>query len=74
MAITSTQVSRELVLVMDNGVSSTGKALTKNLTYSNVKLASADADLYSVADSLTGLQTKTRVSVKRLDTSEIINE
>jgi hypothetical protein len=74
MAITSNQVSRELILVLDNGTSSTGKALTKNQTYSSIKIASADADLYSVAQSLSGLQTRNLIGVKRQDVSEIVNE
>jgi len=71
MAISSTPVSTDLLLVMDNGVGASGQALTKSRKYGDVKTAAADADIYSVAQSLSGLQSKTLVAVQRKDTIEI---
>lgn len=71
MAITTTQVSSDLILVLDNGVSTTGKALTKSNRYSDVKIAAANGDLYAIAQGISGLQEKPMLSVQRQDILEI---
>jgi hypothetical protein len=71
MAVTTSPVSSDLVLVMDNGVGSSGQPLTKARKYSKVKTAASNEDIYAVADSLTDLQSKARIAVRRQDTIEI---
>lgn len=71
MAVTTSPVSSDLVLLMDNGVGASGQPLTKARKYSSVKTTATNEDIYAVADSLTGLQTKTRLAVRRQDTIEI---
>ncbi|MGE5391923.1 MAG: DUF1659 domain-containing protein [Deltaproteobacteria bacterium] len=73
MAITATPVGSELILVMDNGIGASGQQLVKNRVYSDVKASAADADLYSVAQSLLGLQEKTGLAVQRRNLVEIQN-
>lgn len=71
MAITTTPVGSELILVMDNGVGASGQQLVKNRIYTDVKSSAVDADLYSVAQSLLGLQEKTNVAIQRRNLVEI---
>lgn len=71
MAITTTPVGSELILVMDNGVGASGQQLVKNRIYADVRSGAADADLYSAAQSLLGLQEKTNVAVQRRNLIEI---
>lgn len=71
MAITTNPVSSELILVMDNGIGAAGQQLVKNRIYPDVRSAAADADLYSVAQSLLGLQDKSSLAVQRRNLVEI---
>lgn len=71
MAITTTPVASELVIVLDDG---TGNDVSRR--YSDVKPAATDADVYDVANGTAGLvtlQTKTLLSVQRRNTIEIEN-
>ncbi|HWP96381.1 MAG TPA: DUF1659 domain-containing protein [Syntrophomonadaceae bacterium] len=67
MAVTSTPTSSDFALVYDNA----GKSVTRR--YSEVKFAAADADVYSVASSLDGLQDQTLTAVQRRLDSELVN-
>ncbi|HWP97881.1 MAG TPA: hypothetical protein VN426_13630 [Syntrophomonadaceae bacterium] len=67
MAVTSTPTSSDFALVYDNA----GKSVTRR--YSEVKVAAADADVYSVASSLDGLQDQTLTAVQRRLDSELVN-
>lgn len=71
MAITTTPVGSELILVMDNGIGASGQQLVKNRIYTDVRSAATDADLYSVAQSLLGLQDKSSLAVQRSNLVEI---
>lgn len=71
MAVSTSPVSSDLILIMDNGIGASGQPLTKARKYSKVKTAATNEDIYAVADSLTGLQSKTRLAVRRQDTIEI---
>jgi hypothetical protein len=71
MAISSTIIASDLVLVMDNGVGASGQALTKTRKYGDVKITAVNDDIYAVALSLTSLQDKSLVAVQRKDTVEI---
>lgn len=71
MAITTSPVTSDLVLIMDNGVGSSGQALTVNRKFSKVKTTASNEDVFAVADSITAIQDKTRLAVRRMDTVEI---
>lgn len=71
MAITTTPMGSELILVMDNGIGVSGQQLLKNRVYSDVRAGAADADLYSVAQSLLGLQEKTALTIQRRNLVQI---
>ena len=67
MAVTSTPTSSDFALVYDNA----GKSVTRR--YSDVKVAAANDDIYSVASSLDGLQDQTLIAVQRRIDSELTN-
>ncbi|MDD4802087.1 MAG: DUF1659 domain-containing protein [Syntrophomonas sp.] len=71
MAITATPIATDLVLVLDNGVGASGQALTKSRKYGDVKTSAVNDDIYSVGQSISGLQTKSLVAIQRKDTVEI---
>lgn len=71
MAVTATPMTSDLILVMDNGIGASGQALSLNRTYRNVKPEATDQDLYDVAQTLIGLQSKTNNSIQRRNTVEI---
>ncbi|HWP97970.1 MAG TPA: DUF1659 domain-containing protein [Syntrophomonadaceae bacterium] len=72
MSVTSTPVSTDLVLVMDNGISATGKAQTKDQVFKSVNTLASNDEMYSAAQVLLALQEKTNLSVQRRDTVELI--
>lgn len=67
MAVTSIPTSSDFALVYDNA----GKNVTRR--YSDVKVAAANEDIYSVASSLDGLQDQTLIAVQRRIDSELAN-
>ncbi len=71
MAVTATSLATDLVLVMDNGIGASGQALSKNRTYKNIKIAATDEDVYAVAQTLIGLQSRTNNFIQRRNTVEI---
>ncbi|MEQ8236914.1 MAG: DUF1659 domain-containing protein [Syntrophomonadaceae bacterium] len=71
MAVTATSLTSDLILVMDNGIGASGQALSLNRTYRNVKPEATDQNLYDVAQTLIGLQSKTNNSIQRRNTVEI---
>jgi len=74
MAVTPIAVSRDLILVMDNGVGVSGQPLTVNRTFKYVKSAALDEDIYAVAQTLIGLQDSDNVAVQRRDIFELASE
>ncbi len=74
MAVTTIPVTTEMVLVMDNGIGASGQQLKKNRVYKYVKTTADSEDVFSVAQSLLGLQEKTNLSIQRNDSSEIEEE
>lgn len=71
MAVTSTSLTTDLILVMDNGIGASGQALSLNRTYKNVKIGASDQDVYDVAQILLGLQSKTNNAIQRRNTDQI---
>ncbi|PKM78738.1 MAG: hypothetical protein CVU90_00195 [Firmicutes bacterium HGW-Firmicutes-15] len=73
MALSSTTIATDLVLVMDNGVGASGQVLTKARKYGAVKTTAVNNDIYAVAQIISGLQDQSLVAVQRKDTVEIEN-
>jgi len=73
MAVSATPVSTDLILVMDNGTGASGQALVVSRTFKDVKTSASNADIYDVAQSLIGLQSKPNMAIQRRDINEIQN-
>ncbi len=71
MAITSTSLATDLILVMDNGIGASGQPLSKNRIYKNLKSDATDEAVYEVAQTLIGLQSMTNNFIQRRDTIEL---
>lgn len=74
MAVTATAISSDLVLVMDNGTGASGQPLSVNRVFRNVKTAASNDDVYSVAESILGLQSKTNNAIQRRNLVELEEE
>ncbi len=73
MAVTPSMVAVDLALVMDNGTGGSGQPLFITRTFKKVTTDAANADIYAVAQSLLGLQTKTNVAIQRRDIVELVD-
>jgi hypothetical protein len=73
MAVSATSLTTDLILVMDNGVGSSGQALSVNRTFKSVKPDATNDDVYTVAQALIGLQSMTNNAIQRKNTLELEN-
>jgi hypothetical protein len=73
MAVISTPVSSELVLVMDNGTGASGQALFVSRAIKDVKPDALDDDVYAVANILLNLQSRDNAAIQRRIYNELIN-
>ncbi len=71
MAVTATSVTTDLILVMDNGLGASGQPLSQNRIYKNVKISATNEDVYAVARTLIGLQSKTNNAIQRRNVVEL---
>ena len=74
MAVTKMPQSTALAIRVQTGTSVSGNPVYSNRTYSNVKVAAADQDLYDVGSSLAGLQEKPVQAIVRQDTAYLVSE
>ena len=74
MAVTTTSLSSDLVLLMDAGIGVSGKPLSKSRTFKNVKADASNEDLYEVAQALIDLQSRENNSIQRRDVVELEEE
>ena len=71
MAIQTLKEKMTLRLELDGGVVD-GKQKINSKSFTQIKTASQDADLYETATAIAGLQDKALVKVKRIDTVTLI--
>lgn len=71
MAVTSHSLASDLVLVMEDGIGASGQPLSKSRIFKNVKTDANNDDVYAVAQSLIGLQSKPNQAIQRRDTVEL---
>lgn len=74
MAVVSQPRESRLRIKYIDGVDVEGNNVIKTKTYSKVKAAAADADVYAVADAMMGLQSKTVDEIARLDEEELVEQ
>lgn len=71
MAVISTPIACDLVLVMDNGVGASGQALFVNRVIKDVKPDAQDQDVYDVANILLDLQSRANISIQHRSFNEL---
>ena len=74
MAVTKQPSACSIKLRYQNGVNASGDPVFLNRTYSKVRLAATDQDIFDVAAALNSLQSSTMVGVFRVDDAELINQ
>ncbi|KPU26398.1 hypothetical protein TR13x_10290 [Caloranaerobacter sp. TR13] len=72
MAVNAVTKDSKIKLNLDGGIDQNGKQIVKSKTYSKVKGAATNEDVYSVAIALTGLQKLPVVSIRRIDEVELV--
>ncbi|MDD3654837.1 MAG: DUF1659 domain-containing protein [Desulfotomaculaceae bacterium] len=72
MAVTKVPTGAALKLKLNTGTDGSGNPVFRTKSLSNVKPAAADADIYDVAVSLSGLQSHTLASISRVDSAELM--
>lgn len=71
MAVTATNLSSRLRLVVQTGTDAQGNPLTDTISYSRVKPNALDQDVYDVAQILGSLQVYPVQAVRRVTESEL---
>lgn len=74
MAVASIPVSSSLVVVLDYGINSAGKAQTKERVFKSLNPSSNNDSAYAAGQIILGLQDKTGLAVQRRDVVELINQ
>jgi hypothetical protein len=74
MAVVANKLSTALQLKVKTGTDEKGNDVIATQTYRNVKIDAADADIYSVAQSIGSLESTPVISVVRADSVELVNQ
>jgi len=74
MAVVKTSQESRIGIKVVNGVNASGTNVFKTLSFSNVKAAALDQDLYDVAASIAALQSKSLVEIVRTDQANLSGE
>lgn len=71
MAVVTVPNDSKFKLELNGGVDGNGKEIVKSKTFTKVKSAATDEEVYNVANSLSSLQTLPLISVKRINEVEL---
>lgn len=74
MAVGSTKIDTDLVIVVNVGVDEDGNEILKNKRFSKIKTNAADQDVYDVAIAIGNLLDGTLSDVKRVDSNMLAAE
>lgn len=73
MAVGKLPQNSKLVIKVQTGVNTKGTPVYRQRTYANIKASAADADIYAIGNSLSGLQKYPAGSISRVDENELVN-
>ncbi len=73
MAVNKVPDSSRMLIAVQTGVSADGKAVVKNRTFSNIKPAAVDADVFAIGTAMAALQADTFVGVLRDEVGRLIS-
>lgn len=74
MAVVKTPESSKLTIKVQTGTNAAGQAVYRTRTYTNVKAAAADSDVFAVAQGIGSLQIYSVHSIDRVDDSILVNQ
>jgi hypothetical protein len=74
MAVIKNADYTRLMVKVNTGLDSNGKAIVKTRTFGNVQAAASNQDFYDVAVALGGLQSHPVEAILREDNGQLINE
>lgn len=74
MAIISVIKDTKLKLQLDGGLNEKGNPIVKSKTFSKVKTDAVNDNLFTVAESLAGLQDMPLIGIKRVDETDLQQE
>lgn len=74
MAVITNQADSKLKVVLNAGVDDNNKTILKSKTFSNVKSAAANENLYNLGVAISDLQAYELTSIVRFDEYQLINE
>lgn len=74
MAIIANQADSKFKLVLDAGVDANNKPIVKNKTFANVKAATTNDNLFTIATSLAGLQSYGLKNIVRYEEYDLIQQ
>ncbi len=72
MAVVSQARESKMKIKYVDGLDVEGNNIIRTKTYSNIKAAAVDEDVYGVADAMMGLQTKVVEEIARVDEEELV--
>lgn len=73
MAVNKVPQTSKVIITIQNGVNASGQPVQRQRSYKNVKVSTADADVYAAAQAIANLQTHTVVSISRQDEGSLVN-
>ena len=74
MTTTKSMIDKKLQVRFENGVTSTGKAAVKTISFSNVKLTASDDDMMNAGLAYTALTDETLSGVRMTDVYDLNQE
>ena len=72
MAITKVPQLAHAMIGYESGINAAGGTITKSYRLSNIKAAATDADIFSVANGVSTLQSKTVIDISRIDEAKLL--
>ena len=73
MAVSKVAQSTSLVIKVQTGTNASGNPVYANRSYTNVKTAATDADIYAVGQELSAMQKYNVTAIERRDLSALVN-
>lgn len=74
MAVVKVPQATRLQIKVQTGISQAGNPVYRLRTLQNIKTSASDADLYAVADAISGLQANTVIGFARQDDANLMDQ
>lgn len=74
MAAVKNKTDSKMLIRVENGTSSTGATVIKNLSYSQIRVESTDDELMAAGKAIADLQTKPLTGIRLVETYDVTEE